>query len=131
MGLPWHERGRSRDGVDCWGLVREVYRQQLGISLPSYEGEYTDPHERSETSAILTGNAAQWPWRPIDAGEQQPFDVIMITRGGVPAHVAIVVDAAQMLHVAPGELSRIERYDCGAWRRRIEGFYRHIARVSG
>jgi cell wall-associated NlpC family hydrolase len=34
MGAPYKKNGTSRLGIDCSGLVREVYRRYSGISLP-------------------------------------------------------------------------------------------------
>jgi lipoprotein Spr len=34
MGSPYKKNGTSRLGIDCSGLVREVYRRYSGISLP-------------------------------------------------------------------------------------------------
>ena len=34
VGIPWLWRGRDRTGIDCYGLVRLVYREQLSVELP-------------------------------------------------------------------------------------------------
>ena len=36
VGLPYEMCGRSFEGVDCWGLVVMVYRNELGIVLPDW-----------------------------------------------------------------------------------------------
>lgn len=38
VGLPYCLGGRERDGVDCWGLVRLVYREERGVLLPDLPG---------------------------------------------------------------------------------------------
>lgn len=38
LRLPYKEGGRDHAGVDCWGLIRLIYRDLLGIDLPAFPG---------------------------------------------------------------------------------------------
>lgn len=38
VGLPYRAGGRERDGLDCWGLIRLIYREEKGILLPEIPG---------------------------------------------------------------------------------------------
>ena len=40
IGLPYKDNGRDITGIDCWGLVRLYYKQELDIELPSYVDQY-------------------------------------------------------------------------------------------
>lgn len=123
VGLPFAARGRSRDGVDCWGLVVLVYREILWLDLPSYDDRYTslDAAERIDRAAIIAGERGAW--REVETPEA--FDVLLFTVGDVAAHVGLVVDDTRMLHIQRGGCSGIERYDTPKWRPRTAGVFRH------
>ena len=36
LKIPYLDRGRTRDGVDCYGLVMLVNREQFGRLVPDY-----------------------------------------------------------------------------------------------
>jgi len=38
VGLPYCPGGRDRGGIDCWGLVRLFYQEELDIPLPELPG---------------------------------------------------------------------------------------------
>jgi probable lipoprotein NlpC len=123
VGLPWRERGRSRDGVDCYGLAVLAFREVHGIELAGFEDAYASVAELAEISALITGNSEQWPWRPVTAARE--FDVALFRRGNLQTHVGIVVDANRMLHIEQDREAIVETFTSGRWRHRCLGFYRH------
>ncbi len=41
LGIKYRLGGREVTGLDCWGLVRMVYRDELGIDIPVLDGSDT------------------------------------------------------------------------------------------
>lgn len=125
IGLPWLARGADRDGLDCWGLCRVVYRERLGIELESYSDGYVTAFERAEIAALIAGARDRAPWREIALGQEREFDIVLFRCAGLATHVGIVTAPGQMLHVTAGRESMIERYRDGKWLPRLIGFQRH------
>lgn len=75
--------GRTREGVDCYGLACVIYAVKLGIALPGYVGSYASADEVAEISALI-GEAAQSPsWHAV-AGLARPYDLALFRRGRLP-----------------------------------------------
>jgi len=127
IGLPWADLGRARDGLDCWGLVRLVYAEQLRLLLPSYIGAYASVEEHAELAAHIEDVTRSGVWTAIDTPAAQPFDVLVFRRGRLDTHVGLVVEPGLMLHVAAREQTKIETYTRGPWQHRLSGLYRHLA----
>jgi len=123
VGLPWQFAGRSRAGVDCWGLFWLVYRDVLGIEIASYAQETIDAPEREQIAALLESDRNRSPWRPVDT--EQPFDMAVFRRAGIESHVGLVIEPGRMLHILHGGESCIERFDQGRWRPKLIGLHRH------
>jgi len=121
VGVPWVARGRDRDGLDCYGLVRLVFAEQRGVELPEYEG-YVSARERAEIAAMIEGAAGSVDWRKIDRAEA--FDVAVFRTGRLASHVGVMIDARRMLHVADGREAEISRIDIGQWSTRLIGIFR-------
>ena len=121
IGLPFRERGRDRTGVDCWGLVRLVYAERLGIVLPGYE-EYASTVDREAIPGLIDAGCRRW----TRVESARVFDVAVFDIHGRPMHVGLVLDEARMLHVERGKDACIERYDGSRWAPRLEGIYRHV-----
>lgn len=122
IGIPWAEHGRSRLGVDCWGLAWLVY-SDLGIAVPSYVGDYADATERAEIAGLIGGAKTVDTWRMVDVAA--PFDLVVFHRAGIECHVGIVVSPGLMLHVIRDRDSHLARYDSGYWSGRLTGTWRH------
>lgn len=123
VGLPWRFAGRSRDGIDCWGLLWLIYRDVLKIDVASYERETLDAPEREQIAALLTEDRNKSPWR--HAEQEQQFDMVVFRRGGIESHVGIVVEPGRMIHILHGGESSIERFDRGRWKPKLVGLHRH------
>jgi len=128
IGLPFRPQGRTRDGCDCWGLVRLVYRECYGIALPCYGAAYDLTRGRAgwpEMSQAIRAGLADWA--PVDRGAVQVGDGVVLRVAGEPMHVGIIVgtEPLVMLHIEQGLDSVIEPVEGRIWGTRLAGFFRH------
>lgn len=123
IGLPWIDHGGDFSGVDCWGLLRLVYRNELGIELPSYSEKYARDADRRDIAALIAGERE--PWDEIAQGHEQTFDGVLMRDGNVARHIGIVARSGRVLHVEHRRPSLIENYRAGTLRPRIVGFFRY------
>lgn len=138
--------GRSfGDRNECWSLVREVYRDRLGIELPEH-GEVSAEYvaavaairsgdrarlvdaQRQVADAFEAGQAAEC-WRH-DIVQHRPYDVVRMrgrnaTKNRV-THVGVVVDKHRMLHIEKATGSVVVPISHVSVAGRIVGFSRHI-----
>lgn len=124
VGIPFLDRGRTFAGVDCWGLVRLVYRGELGVELPAYESLYRTVDERTGVELLELVERKRGAWQQVEAPET--FDLVLLRIAGVPCHVGVALPGGRMIHCARGADSRIESYRGPKWAPRVEGFYRHV-----
>jgi cell wall-associated NlpC family hydrolase len=126
IGVPFQPRGRDWDGCDCWGLFRLVYREEFGIDLPSFIGDYegTGKADFEDLARLITDATAGSCWVPIADGEERIGDGIALLIGALPVHVGIVVGGKRMLIVEDGLDACTESYAELKWRNRLGGFYR-------
>lgn len=121
VGIPFVEKGRDRGGVDCWGLVNLIYREKLGIELPSYAENYRDTNDRAALQALVEAEkAAKW----VAVEKPKPYDAVVLTMLGMPTHVGIMVDDRHMLHCMRGTNTVREDITGLRWRHRVKGFAR-------
>lgn len=121
VGIPWKPQGRDHGGVDCWGLLRLVYREQFGIDLPSFTEDYSTDYEKAEIAALIAGNLKP-AWQEIASGQEREGDAILLRVGG-RMHVGIVVERGRMLHSHKSG-AVCQAYGYGVWRGKAVGFYR-------
>lgn len=122
IDLPYKIDGRDREGVDCWGLVCLVYREQLGIDLPDHANEQRAAQGDWKVIAASMEEDAR-RWKQVD--RPQEFDVVLMRRGPLSCHVGLYLGRGAMLHICDGIDSAIESCNGAKWGKRIVGFYRH------
>ncbi|HOS41942.1 MAG TPA: NlpC/P60 family protein [Spirochaetota bacterium] len=127
IDIPFAERGRSRAGVDCWGLVCLVYREEYGIELPDYLGDDYTTTDGPLVSGLIARHKAE-SWWPLAPGMEAEGDVILLRMRGLPSHVGLVIRSGRMLHVERGRNVCVERYWGPMWNKRVMGCYRHADR---
>lgn len=61
LGIPFQDKGCGFEGCDCYGLVRLVYREELGIELPCLGDAYSTAYARGEVNnTVQHVSAADW-----------------------------------------------------------------------
>jgi cell wall-associated NlpC family hydrolase len=116
IGIPFRQHGRGPTYYDCWGFVRLIYKNELGITLPDYEYGLKDQWE------ALRLETGQPTWTRTN--EPLPTDVVLLVAQANP-HVGIYLSEHRMLHLPEHGTSCIESLDAPRWRSRVEAYYRY------
>lgn len=95
--------GRKYPFLDCWGLVVDVYREMLGITL----NEYTDLSQQDMSKALMYERQSG---RFIEVDEPRDYDVIAFFIGGRLYHVGIWLKG-KILHTSQKKNCRYETLD--------------------
>lgn len=123
LGIPYKDNGRSAEGADCYGLVWLIYRNELGIDLPSHSEKYVTAADIKATDALIANEKEEWD--EIPEAEACAFDCVLMTMAGVERHIAMVTRPGSILHVSSGRSSHIEKISSLNIRRRVKSFWRH------
>jgi len=120
--IPFKEKGRSWEGVDCWGLPYVAYKEEKNILLPDYLNVYESTNDRDILGQTIADERnSKWQSPTIPA----PFDIVILKMRGVPMHCGIVIKPGFMIHSAKDINTVIERYDSMRWKNKVIGFARH------
>jgi len=85
LGTPFRHRGRTRDGVDCVGLVYLSFNPVVGFPEPPSD------YPRQPKTAMAFRRAREFCDR-IPPNEALPGDVVLIHRNGTSTHFGILTD---------------------------------------
>ena len=125
VGIPWLEKGRDREGADCWGVLRLAMREHYGVDLPSYGEDYDDLTDGAKITALLRQGIPSGGWRQV-TDPREGDGVVLRIIGPLELHVGLVVAPGLFLHALEKYGgSAVERLDHPMWAHRILGYYRH------
>lgn len=121
VGIPFVSGGRDRCGADCYGLIRLVFADVYGISLPELS-VYSNALDRKLTAPLFH------EFLPLICADKVPGPeekaVALMCFGGMPTHVGIYAGDDYILHCRNITGAVCERISSPALQCRIEGWYR-------
>jgi hypothetical protein len=120
IGLPYLTNGRTEAGVDCWGLVRLFYRDELNIDLPSYTEDYSGADDPAIMELMSEYKDANWKKQSVP----ETGDVCVFNIYGEPCHVGVYIGNSKFMHSREGRDVVIESLDSPKWSKRLEGCYK-------
>lgn len=123
IGLPFEDRGRSKSGCDCWGLVRLILKEEMGIEVIDFSNSYRDTADSKTIRQLIEEEEKQWIQIAFD--EATLGDAIIMRYREYPMHIGLVLEPGVMIHTERGKEAVIERYDRLNWINKIVGFYRY------
>ena len=112
MGIKWRHQGRTRNGIDCAGLVL-VVSNDLGI----VDYENSNYQRRTHGTDFLAPFKLNMDQKPPN--DMAPGDVMLFRDGKYPCHSAIIGDRGGDLTIihahAPHRRVIEERIEQGDW----------------
>lgn len=123
IGTPFVNEGRdSKKGLDCYGLVKEVYRR-YGIELPEYTLNYD---EFEKIDALIRNQKTNPIWKKADDAEPPVPSIVCMSFGvpkGIINHTGVYIGDGKMIHTRAKIGVCVDRVDSPAWRRVIDSYY--------
>lgn len=122
IGVPFLDRGRSRSGMDCWGLAMAAFKAH-GLALPDY-GVPCDA--TGEVHSTMWAHAHLWE---RTTSPTAPALVVMRFHPRFPkmcTHVGTLVETLggpRILHIMRTTMSTMQRPDHLFFKGRIEGYF--------
>ena len=80
IGIPYKDRGRSVDGVDCYGLVKLFMQNEFAVTLDDFD--YC-----GDNSGLIKEHKEDVEWHDVPKGEYRRGDVMILRQMGVAGHV--------------------------------------------
>lgn len=106
----------------CMALVLDVLHNEYGIKASLYDEPLNLEAKRALAYKLLSESCQEIPRHEVMDG-----DIVLINVAGVPAHVGIMLNSKNVMHV-PNDRDGvvIEPLDSPYIRNRIAGFYRPV-----
>jgi cell wall-associated NlpC family hydrolase len=121
VGIPFASNGRTKEGADCYGLVRLVRNGQFGGDMPLLSGDYKDADNFAETERVMREQQPLLAGQSVEAPEIG--DVCVLKFRGMPVHAGIYAGGGYALHTLKHTGSILQRVSDPQFSTRLEGWY--------
>lgn len=127
IGIPFQDKGRTREGCDCLGLVRLVLLEQFKIEVPSLTESYDDSTDSRANVKLYEDSSQEFRknWKRVN--EPQAGDAIVLLVDQRPVHIGIVTEPGWFLHVDRHAAACVESYLRLPWSQQVDSFWRYQA----
>lgn len=110
--------------MDCYGLVRRVYKNELGIELNKFGFLYASSGNTQESAdAIKTVIDGGNGWHKV-SDAIKPFDVLLFEIKGFVSHVGVYIGNNLFMHCMKGRETCLENVNSLTWTTRYRGAVR-------
>ncbi len=122
VGIPYTLKGRTRCGLDCYGLAIEVLRDEAGILLQDEFGYPDHPDFSRQAEDAILNHSSQF-FQAV--ANPEIFDLVVFKIYGIKSHIGIMIDSNHFLHTYDQAGCLVGRLEDKNWAKRFHGFYRH------
>jgi cell wall-associated NlpC family hydrolase len=123
VGIPYVKASSTRRGVDCYGLVRLLYRDVYGIELTDWEATLPDGAKRPDLISAFEAAVSEETWELVET--PQEGDIVVFRLFNSPLHCGMMINPAQFLHSIEPTGSSVERINSPMWKKRIVHYLRY------
>jgi len=121
LGIPYKDFGRTTEGLDCWGLVCMIAKEQFDYELPLLNGRYLSASNGANTSELIeVEKLKKW----VKVSDYEAGDVVLFNVGGFASHIGTYIGEGKFIHILKGSDVTIENLDSMVWNKRLNGVYR-------
>lgn len=100
LGKKWASGGRGPDKFDCWGILMDIYKKQLGVDIESYPG--VESCGFKETAKMFNNgmNGSKW----VEINKPKDICAVGLSRNKRIHHVGVYadVDGGKIVHIQKG-----------------------------
>ena len=119
LGIPYKHRGRTLDGLDCWGLIKSIYKD-FGYDLWDIEEDYDENWAWEGRDHFIENYHKQWD----KVEKPELFDVVLFKNSkDIANHGGVVLSNDKFIHCCKAG-TVINRLSDSHWQKRLQGFYR-------
>lgn len=123
IGIPFVHKGRTMKGLDCWGLIRLVYKD-LGFEVAEIDDYEMEGHLQGHDH-VPQIYADKWERVSVPVG----YDVVLfLNQKGIAYHAGMILPDRRFIHCAKNTGVAIVNFSNVEKMMRVDGFYRLKAR---